>query len=153
MSYVSPGKFSGNDTAIVGKNSKDKCCMCSESDQSSMSSFGIFYSLACKMMFYHHRQPAVSEAKKSHSPALLICLEVCRLARNDSTHYQTQPLACVVRVCSGLIFLLPTFKNWSCSSCPGSRQSLDQKAPSALACIVISKDAHHLFSLPAFLIR
>lgn len=150
MSHVSPDKFSGTNTATAGKNSKDQCCMCSESVQSSMSSFGIFNSLACKMVFYHHRQPAVSEAKKSHSPALPICVEVSRLAHSDITHYQTQPLTCVV--CSALIFLLPTCKNWSCSSCPGSRQSLGQKAPSAPACIAISQDVLHFFCLPAFFI-
>jgi len=62
--------------------------------------------MACKMVFCLHRQPDVSEAKKSHSFALLICLEVCRLAQNDITHYQTQPLTCVV--CLGLIFLSHT---------------------------------------------
>ena len=103
------GSRCGTNTATVGKNSKDQCFMCSESDRSSMSSFGILNSLACKMLFYHHRQPTVSEAKKSHSPALPICLEVCQLAHKDITHYQTQPLTCVI--CSALIFILPTFTN------------------------------------------
>lgn len=136
MFHVSPGKYSGTDTAIVGKNSKGKCCICSEIGQSCLSSFGMFKSMACKLMFYHNRQLAVSEAKESHSLALLICLEVCRLAQNDITHYQTQPLTCVV--CLGLIFLSSTFKNWSCSSGPGSRHSLDEKAPSAPAWRTIS---------------
>jgi len=121
---------------LLGKNSKANAAFVEKLVNPACLRLAFSTQWLVKWCFTITVNPLFPKPRNQHSLVLLICLEFCRLAHNYIKHYQTQPLTYVL--CLVLIFLSPTFKNWSCSSGRGSRHSLDQKASSVLAWRTIS---------------
>ena len=106
------------------KNAKGKCCMCSGLPLAFSPQWLVKWCFIITGTRCFRRQEIT-----------LVCAAYffggLSTYTQDITYYQTQRLTFIV--CLWLIFLEPTFKNWSCSSGRAGRHSLDQKAPSGKA--------------------
>ena len=107
MFHFIPGKCSGTEIAFVGGGLLTIIWSHILNMVSPVCLFSWHFHLTLHVQLMFHRgQPPVSEARKSYTRLLLICLQVCWLAHNVMVNYQKQP-------CLGLIFLASTSQYWA----------------------------------------